>query len=418
MDINNKKIEQENKDNNVNKLFFDKYYCVKKIGEGSFGNIYKGIYNGHHYALKFEKKSQSKNFLEKEAIIMNYLKGPYIPNIKYYGSTSDYNILVMQLLGKNLENLFEIHNKRFSLKTVCMIGYQFVEILEYIHNKHILHRDIKPDNFVIGLNNLSKYIYLLDFGLAKKYRSSKTLKQIPLVNNQRIIGTMRYASINAIKGYEHSRRDDLEAAGYILISFIKGKLPWDGIHGKTKEERYEKILKKKNISTKELCKDLPEEFEKYIYYTRNLEYEEEPNYKMLKELFTIMIKKANCIFDYIYDWSTSEEILMRKIDVNKNELESCLNSKSTSLTSFRYIENNNEEKKERSLNFTFHDENKTNLMYKFNICNIDKNVNINERNKAFEDDEEAIILPKKKDYLNTINDEEEIVCCSSVCNIF
>ena len=131
-----------------------------------------------------------------------------------------------------------------------------------------------------------------------------------------------------------------------------------------------------------------------------------------------MIKKANCIFDYIYDWSTSEEILMRKIDVNKNELESCLNSKSTSLTSFRYIENNNEEKKERSLNFTFHDENKTNLMYKFNNCYIDKNVNINERNKPLEDDDEAIILPKKKDYLNTINDEEEIVCCSSVCNIF
>ena len=97
---------------------------------------------------------------------MNYLKGPYIPYIKFYGSTSDYNILVMQLLGRNLENIFE-EKKSFSIKTVCMLGYQFVSILEYIHNKHILHRDIKPDNFVMGLNDLSEYVYLLDLDWQK-----------------------------------------------------------------------------------------------------------------------------------------------------------------------------------------------------------------------------------------------------------
>ena len=414
MDINNKKIEQEKKDNIINKTFFDKYYCIKKIGEGSFGSIYKAVYNGHYYALKFEKKRESKYFLEKEATIMNYLKGPNIPYIKYYGSTSEYNILVMQLLGPSLEYLFENNNKHFSLKTVCMIGYQFVTILEYIHNKHILHRDIKPNNFVMGLNELSPYVYLLDFGLAKKYRSSKNLKQIPFVNNDRIIGTMRYASVNAIEGYEHSRRDDLEAAGYILIYFIKGKLPWDGISAKSKEEKYRKILeKKKNILPKELCKELPEEFEKYIDYVRNLDYVEEPNYTMLKELFNLMIKKANYKFDYIYDWTTPKESLIRKLIINKNELVSIQNSKSTDLTSFKHITDNNEEKNKRSFYSNFEYETKNNLMSEFNLCNID-NVN---NYRQFEEREEAIIYSKNKDYLNTLNDEE-IVCCSSVCNVF
>ena len=239
-----KSNDSEKRDNILGNKFFGKYKCVKKLGEGSFGSIYKAEYNGNYFALKFESIEKGQNLLENEATIMEYLKGPNIPYIKLYGSTSEYNILVMQLLGKSLENIFE-EKKIFSLKTVCMIGYQFVTVLEYIHNKHILHRDIKPDNFVMGLNKLSQYVYLLDFGLAKKYRSSRTLKQIPLVNRKKLTGTARYASINALRGYEHSRRDDLEAAGYVLIYFIKGRLPWQGIQVKTKEERYKKILKKK-----------------------------------------------------------------------------------------------------------------------------------------------------------------------------
>ena len=160
MDQSDKKSES---DNIINHIFFNKYRCIKKLGEGSFGSIYKAVYNGDYYALKFESIEKGQNLLENEAIIMNYLKGPNIPYIKLYGSTSDYNILVMQLLGKSLENIFE-EKKKFSLKTVCMLGYQFVSSLEYIHNRHILHRDIKPDNFVMGLNHLSQYVYIIDFG--------------------------------------------------------------------------------------------------------------------------------------------------------------------------------------------------------------------------------------------------------------
>ena len=379
MDTGDKKVQTGKKDNIINKKYFNKYFCIKKLGEGSFGNIYEAEYNGEHYALKFEK----------------------IGNNEYN------NILVMQLLGKNLEHLFE-ERKKFSLKTVCMLGYQFVEILEYIHNRHILHRDIKPDNFVMGINNLSKYVYLLDFGLAKKYRSHKTLKQIPFSNTKKVVGTTRYASINALSGFEHSRKDDLEAAGYILVYFLKGKLPWQGITSKDKVERYRKILKKKiDTSPKELCDGLPEEFEQYISYTRNLDYYEEPNYQMLRRLFISILEKEGLNFDYIYDWTTPEESLNINASSNKGELESIQNKKST-FTSSRQIEDNFEENNELNL---FNNKNAI-------ISNINNNITYNKRNNHYKESEEAIIFSKRKDYLNTINNEEDVVCCTSDCNIF
>ena len=299
-------------DDIINQVFFKKYHCIKKLGEGSFGRIYEGVYHSEHFALKFEDINSNSNLLESEASIMNYLKGPNIPNVRSYGTSGNYNILIMQLMGKSLEDLINIR-KTFPLKTVCLIGYQMITVLEYIHNKHIVHRDLKPDNFVMGLNELAKYVYLLDFGLAKKYRSSTTLKHYPLINKKKLTGTARYASINALRGYEQSRRDDLESAGYVLMYFLRGSLPWQGIPGKNKDERYKKILQKKEETTAhELCKDFPEEFEKYIDYTRNLEYEEDPDYERLKEYFKNIIEEKNENFDYIYIWSTEEEKKQRK----------------------------------------------------------------------------------------------------------
>ena len=162
------------------------------------------------------------NLLQNEAAIMNYLKGPNIPFVKSYGFNNKYNIFVMQLLGKSLEELL-MERKNFSLKTVCMLGYQMINTLEFIHERHIFHRDVKPDNFVMGLDELSENVYLIDFGLAKKYRSMTTLIQYPLTKKDKLTGTARYASINALKGYEHSRRDELESVGYILKKKKKKK---------------------------------------------------------------------------------------------------------------------------------------------------------------------------------------------------
>ena len=164
----------------------------------------------------------------------------------------------MELLGKSLEDIFQQQQKKFSIKTVCMVGIQMLDRLEFIHSKNIIHRDIKPDNFVVGLEEKSHIIYVLDFGLSKKFRSSRTHQHIKFNVNKKLTGTARYASINALKGCEQSRRDDLEAIGYVLMYFLRGSLPWQGLHVHKGEDRYKKILaKKKSTTAEELCKGFP-----------------------------------------------------------------------------------------------------------------------------------------------------------------
>ena len=207
-------------------------------------------------------------------------------------------------MGKSLEDIFETFVvKKMTTRCVCNIGYQMIEILEYIHNKHVIHRDIKPDNFVVGLNEKRKYIYILDFGLSKKYRSSRTLKHYEIVKNKNLTGTARYASINALNGLTQSRRDDLEAIGYVLMYFLRGRLPWQGIPVKNKEDRYRKIMeRKKATSAEELCQGFPKEFADYINYTRNLEYEEDPDYIYLRNLFVNVLNRDGFEIDCYYDW--------------------------------------------------------------------------------------------------------------------
>ena len=418
--------DSETNDEIINKTYFRKYHCIKKLGQGSFGSIYKAEYNGEYFALKFEDRNKGQNLLESEAAIMNYLKGPNIPIINSFGSTVYYNILVMQLLGKSLEDIFELR-KNFTLKTICMIGYQMISVLEYIHNKHIVHRDIKPDNFVMGLDEKSQYVYLLDFGLAKKYRSSITLVHFPLVNRKKLIGTARYASINASKGFEQSRRDDLESAGYVLLYFLRGSLPWQGQKVKNKDERHQKILKIKiETSVEDLCKGFPEEFAKYLEYTRNLEYEENPDYNMLRGLLKSVMRKENFSLDYIYDWTTDKEIRSRNSKITKSDYETQGNG--TSVTSRKLQTKNND--------FIVNSANVNDISPKREKINEDRLNNIRETKdemdykndykneyityrklkKSFNDDGRM----KNKEENNYAEDDspDQIVCCSSACNIF
>ena len=228
----------------------------------------------------------------------------------------------MQLMDTSLEELFNKRQK-FSVKTTALLAYQMITVLKYIHDKHIIHRDIKPDNFVMGLNKQNANLYLLDFGLAKKYRSSKTLEQYPYIKKKKLTGTARYASIHALEEMEQSRRDDLESVGYVLMYFLRGNLPWQGLKIKSKEDRYKKILdKKKETTSEQLCKDFPEEFREYLEYSRNLEYTEDPQYEKLKEKFyNLVCNKMGESFDYVYDWTTESDLKKRKSNSANNGIE-------------------------------------------------------------------------------------------------
>ena len=271
-----------------------------------------------------------------------------------------------------------------------------IEIAEFIHENHIIHRDIKPDNFVIGLNDKRKYIYLTDFGLCKKYRSAKTKVHYSKSQNKSLIGTARYASINALNGETQSRRDDLESIGYVLIYFLKGRLPWQGIKAKEKKERYRKILEKKvEISAEVLCEGFPREFANYINYTRKLEYEEDPDYnKFLKSLFISILKRENNELDCFYDWDPDTIIYTRKFirpknGYNINDIYTSINNESRTQIISNKNKNFNFEKAHSTI--ISHSQNQTAPPIDINIKNklIDKqyinfgNLNNNKKDNIF-----------------------------------
>jgi len=316
----------------LNTVFFNKYRLVEKLGEGTFGMIFKCESSDGLCAFKFEKKRYGRrSLLRAEAEIMMELKGYGIPRIISYTEKDDYNIMIMELLGKSLEGLAKQYtDDKLSLKTVCMLCIEMLKILKNIHEKHYIHRDIKPDNFAIGYSNQDQ-LYLIDFGLAKQYRSAKTLQQKPMQTNKRLTGTARYASINALRGCDQSRRDDLESVGYVAAYLLRGNLPWQGILVKTKEEKYAKILyRKQNVTSEQLFIGFPNELSTFMDYCKNLGYEEEPNYEYLSSLFRdVIINHLKEEIDYKYDW------LKNDIDLNKN-------IKENYITEEGFIDNDND----------------------------------------------------------------------------
>lgn len=174
--------------------------------------------------------------------------------------------------------------------------------IETFHNKNLLHRDIKPENFVIGVNEANKLVHLIDFGLARLYKNMQGL-HISMREGYGLIGTARYASINAHIGRELSRRDDLESIGYTLIYFLKGKLPWQDVKGSDRKAKYKKIKEMKvSMPVDKLCEGLPGCFAVYMNYVRNLNFAETPSYKHLKKLFEDTIKEFDMKLDYEFDW--------------------------------------------------------------------------------------------------------------------
>jgi serine/threonine protein kinase len=288
-------------------IFFNKYKLQKLINKSAFSYVYKGIniINKELVAIKIENKITMINILESETYILFNLKGFGIPNVISFGKSGKYNILVEELLGPSLGEILKLKRIKngFPIKEICMIALQGLDRLEYIHSKNIIHRDIKPHNFLIGRKD-EKIIYLIDFGLARKYKSSRTGKFIKFTNLGILFGSMAFSSINANAGYEQSRRDDLESLGYMLINLAKKDLPWMKIDKKKskKEKVFLACRLKKRIKIEKLCEGLPEEFIDYLKYCRKLEFEQEPNYNYLRNLFILILIKENQKNDLNFFW--------------------------------------------------------------------------------------------------------------------
>lgn len=284
------------------------YRVGRKIGEGSFGVIFEGtnLLNSQTVAIKFEPRKSDAPQLRDECRSYRILSGcTGIPQIYHFGQEGLHNILVIDLLGPSLEDLFDMCGRKFSIKTTCMVAKQMLSRVETIHMKNLIYRDIKPDNFLIGRpgSKNASVIHVVDFGMAKQYRDPKTKQHIPYRERKSLSGTARYMSINTHLGREQSRRDDLEALGHVFMYFLRGSLPWQGLKAATNKQKYEKIGEKKQTTLiKELSEGYPEEFAIYLNYVRKLGFEETPDYEFLRELFSKVLKNMGELEDGVYDW--------------------------------------------------------------------------------------------------------------------
>ncbi|KAM3349588.1 hypothetical protein ACQJBY_022488 [Aegilops geniculata] len=309
----------------------NKYRLGRKLGSGSFGEIYLGtnVQTNEEVAIKLENvKTKHPQLLYESKLYRVLQGGTGISNVKWFGVEGDYNVLVMDVLGPSLEDLFSFCNRKLSLKTVLMLADQMINRVEFIHSKSFLHRDIKPDNFLMGLGKRANQVYMIDFGLAKKYRDTSTHQHIPYRENKNLTGTARYASVSTHLGIEQSRRDDMESLGYVLMYFLRGRLvmqlqfvlflchlvcsnsppvtslPWQGLKAGTKKQKYEKISERKIATSIEaLCRGYPSEFQSFFHYCRSLRFEDSPDYQYLKRLFRDLFIREGFQFDYVFDWT-------------------------------------------------------------------------------------------------------------------
>ncbi|KAI1729917.1 protein kinase domain-containing protein [Ditylenchus destructor] len=301
-----------------------RYQLIRKIGSGSFGEVYLAtdLNGGGNVAVKLEPIDARIPQLRYECKIYAKIRnGVGIPQLIYTGKQQQYNFLVMELLGSSLETLFDKCGRRFTLKTVLLLAIQILHRLEHLHSHYFIHRDIKPDNFIMGLGHHNNIVYMIDLGLSKEYRNPLTKEHIPFREGKSLTGTARYASINAHKGCEQGRRDDLLSLGYVLMYFLRGSLPWQGLRTKNKKDKYGRISQKKEETTiQELCKGYPREFVSYFDYCNSLKFDQTPDYGLLRKLFETALRRYCNSNNRYFEWNLSKSDHLTQVPVPSNGL--------------------------------------------------------------------------------------------------
>ncbi|KAH9939704.1 kinase-like protein [Epithele typhae] len=311
--------------------FGGKYRLEEEIAIGGCGTVFQGVHTvaGKEVAIKLEPAIAKSSPLKQESKIYKTLMGgPGVPWINWSGKQGDYNVMVIDLLGPSLEDLFRMCNRHFSLKTILMLADQLITRIEYIHSRDFVHRDIKPANFVVPKTSdtaSSDYVVnVIDFGLAKKFRDPRTSSHIPYhQDDHHGVGTCLFAAISTHLGIECSRRDDLEGLAYMLIYFLRGTLPWRKIKGSSVSDTWDLIRDKKLETESVLTIGLPDEFDIFYKYVRALEFEDLPDYEGLRTLFRGLAEKHGFEYDGVFDWcvprpgaskrsSSSEPLATRK----------------------------------------------------------------------------------------------------------
>ncbi|CAK60344.1 unnamed protein product (macronuclear) [Paramecium tetraurelia] len=297
------------------RVYYGRFVQKEKLSQGSFGVVYicHDKVTRDYVAIKVEKENCDVMSLEREIQIIEELRGIVgkslllilgVPKLLWYGNEYNSNCMAMQLLGKDLSYFLKRY-KKLSLKTICNLAEQLLTIIEEVHKRGVIHRDIKPENILMGRGTDSQQVYLVDYGISKKYRNNG--QHIPFQENKPFMGTTRYASISAHKGYELSRRDDLESLGYVFIYLLKGNLPWQNITSSSDREKTRLVGKlKMELEMKELCKGLPNEFQRYMDYVQKLKFAASPDYKYLFSLLQKMAQQNGINFDRKFDWNDNQ----------------------------------------------------------------------------------------------------------------
>ncbi|KAF2815601.1 casein kinase-like protein I isoform epsilon [Mytilinidion resinicola] len=287
----------------------NQYRLLRRLGSGGFGVVYEGIdvMTSQRVALKLEHiRSEHSESLQNEIDIYKKLAGSAgIPKLYWDGDECDYNVMVFELLGPNLEDLFNYCGRRFSLRTVLLLADQLIRRFQYIHSKGFLHRDIKPANLLMGHGTRGNIVYITDMGLAKESTDVAAARHGRQLEGP-VLGTARYASINAHRGVEQSPADDMEALGYVFVYFLQqGNLPWMGLPAKSGSEKELAILRKKqSTSPEELCDSLPDEFVKYFNHIKtSCDNDRGVDYKYLLRLFRSLFQRHGFEYDNVYDWT-------------------------------------------------------------------------------------------------------------------